>query len=225
MCTPLRAGENLRLDRRCSGRQFGPERLQNQSHSAAELARGKINGADCGGLGQLATHGTPFTETNENQRRRLYSYCHETSAGSGYRVVAQKGPTTMTIHTAIKLPAQNLEPKAFAPYGEIVRPCTSSAETAVEEHKLTLSNGTPRLWIMDLKRRGLVFADMARHRRVSQCLGSKQGREWFIGVAPPNDLADGTRPELEPDCGVSNSGRLPDQASRWHLARWPALRQ
>ena len=33
----------------------------------------------------------------------------------------------MTTHTAIKLPAQNLEPKAFAPYGEIIRPCTSSA--------------------------------------------------------------------------------------------------
>jgi hypothetical protein len=77
----------------------------------------------------------------------------------------------MTTHTAIKLPAQNLEPKAFAPYGEIIRPRTSSAETAVEEPKLTLTNGTPRLWIMDLKKRGLVFADMARHRRVSQCLG------------------------------------------------------
>jgi Recombinase len=47
----------------------------------------------------------------------------------------------MTMHTAIKLPAQNLEPKAFAPYGEIIRPCTSSAETAVEEPKLTLTNG------------------------------------------------------------------------------------
>jgi hypothetical protein len=67
----------------------------------------------------------------------IYSYCHETSAGAGYRAVAQKGPTTMTIHTAIKLPAQNLGPKAFAPYGEIIRPRTSSAETAAEEPKLT----------------------------------------------------------------------------------------
>jgi len=68
----------------------------------------------------------------------------------------------MTTHTVIKLPAQNLEPKSFAPYGEIIRPGTSSAETSVEEPKLTLTNGTPRLWIMDLKKRGLVFADMAR---------------------------------------------------------------
>ena len=130
----------------------------------------------------------------------------------------------MTTHTAIKLPAQNLEPKAFAPYGEIILPRTSSAETAVEEPKLTLTNGTPRLWIMDLKKRGLVFADMARHRRVSQCLGSMQGKEWFIGVAPPSDLDRRYQTGTRPDCGVSNSGRLPDQASRRHVARWPALR-
>jgi hypothetical protein len=68
---------------------------------------------------------------------------------------------------------------------------STSAETSVEEPKLTLTNGTPRLWIMKLKKRRLVFADMARHRRVSQCLGSMQGKEWFIGVAPPNDPADG----------------------------------
>jgi ureidoglycolate hydrolase len=133
--------------------------------------------------------------------------------------VAQKGPTTMTMHTAIKLPAQNLEPKAFAPYGEIIRPCTSSAETAVEEPQLTLTNGTPRLWIMDLKRRGLVFADMARHRRVSQCLGSMQGKEWFIGVAPPNDLADGTRPELDRIAAFRIPG---DCLIKLHVGTWHA---
>jgi ureidoglycolate hydrolase len=130
-----------------------------------------------------------------------------------------KGPTTMTTHTAIKLPAQNLEPKAFAPYGEIIRPRTSSAETAVEEPKLTLTNGTPRLWIMDLKKRGLVFADMARHRRVSQCLGSMQGKEWFIGVAPPNDLADGTRPELDRIAAFRIPG---DCLIKLHVGTWHA---
>ena len=87
----------------------------------------------------------------------------------------------MTTRTAIKLPAQTLERKAFAPYGEIISPRTSSAETGVEEPKLILTNGTPRLWIMKLKKRRLVFADMAR---CSQCLGSMQGKEWFVGVAP-----------------------------------------
>ena len=70
------------------------------------------------------------------------------------------------------------------------------AQASAEEANLTLTNGTPRLWIMCLKRNGLAFSKMARHRRVSQCLGSLQGKEWFIAVAPPNDLADGTCPDL-----------------------------
>ena len=125
----------------------------------------------------------------------------------------------MTTRTAIKLPAQTLEPKAFAPYGEIIWPRTSSAETSVEEPKLTLTNGTPRLWIMKLKKRRLVFADMARHRRVSQCLGSMQGKEWFIGVAPPNDLADGIRPELDRIAAFRIPG---DCLIKLHVGTWHA---
>jgi ureidoglycolate hydrolase len=120
--------------------------------------------------------------------------------------------------TAIKLPAQNLEPKSFAPYGEIIRPHASSVETGVEDPKLTL-NGTPRLWIMDLRKRGLVFAAMARHRRVTQCLGSMLGKEWFIGVAPPNDLADGTRPELDRIAAFRIPG---DCVIKLHVGTWHA---
>ena len=133
----------------------------------------------------------------------------------------------MTTRTAIKLPAQTLERKAFAPYGEIISPRTSSAETGVEEPKLILTNGTPRLWIMKLKKRRLVFADMARHRRVSQCLGSMQGKEWFIGVAPPNDPADGTRPELDRIAAFRIPGDRPRKHSclpRGHEEKVVALR-
>jgi len=131
----------------------------------------------------------------------------------------------MTTHTATKLPAQNLEPKAFAPYGEIIRPRDEFSnepydpETSAEESKLTLANGTPRLWIMELKKRGLVFADMARHRRVSQCLGSMQGKEWFIAVAPPNDLADGTRPEVDRIAAFRIPG---DCVIKLHVGTWHA---
>jgi ureidoglycolate hydrolase len=121
--------------------------------------------------------------------------------------------------TMIKLPAQTLEPKAFAPYGEIFWPRSSSTETSVEEPKLTLTNGTPRLWIMKLKKRRLVFANMARHRRVSQCLGSMQGKEWFIGVAPPNDPADGTIPELDRIAACRIPG---DRLIKLHVATWHA---
>jgi ureidoglycolate hydrolase len=72
---------------------------------------------------------------------------------------------------------------------------------------------------MDLKKRGLVFADMARHRRVSQCLGSMQGKEWFIGVAPPSDLADGTRPELDRIAAFRIPG---DCLIKLHVGTWHA---
>jgi ureidoglycolate hydrolase len=121
--------------------------------------------------------------------------------------------------TMIKLPVQTLEPKTFAPYGEIIWPRSSSTEISVEEPKLTLTNGTPRLWIMKLKKRRLVFANMARHRRVSQCLGSMQGKEWFIGVAPPNDPADGTRPELDRIAAFRIPG---DRLIKLHVATWHA---
>ena len=130
-----------------------------------------------------------------------------------------KGRMRMTTHTTIKLPAQKLELKAFAPYGEIIRPRTSGAETSVKEPKLTLTNGTPRLWIMDLKKRGLVFTEMARHRRVSQCLGSMQGKEWFIGVAPPNEFADGIRPELDRIAAFRIPG---DCLIKLHVGTWHA---
>lgn len=134
----------------------------------------------------------------------------------------------MTTLAVTKLPAKILEPKAFAPYGEIIFPRAAGGqfdnnpydpENSVEEPKLVLTNGTPRLWIMDLKKNGLAFSKMARHRRVSQCLGSMQGKDWFVGVAPPNDLADGARPEI----GRIAAFRIPGNCViKLHVATWHA---
>jgi ureidoglycolate hydrolase len=134
----------------------------------------------------------------------------------------------MTTLTVTKLSAQTLEPKVFAPYGEIIYPRGAGGqfddnpydpETSVEEPKLTLANGTPRLWMMNLKKNGLAFSSMARHRRVSQCLGSMHGKEWFIGVAPPNALADGTRPEITQVAAFRTPG---DCIIKLHVATWHA---
>ena len=126
------------------------------------------------------------------------------------------------------IPAQPLDAKSFAPYGEVIYPRAAGSqfdinpydpETGAEEPGLTLTNGTPRLWIMRLKKNGLVFSKLARHRRVTQCLGSLQGKDWFVAVAPPNNPADGARPELERIAAFRIPG---DCVIKLHVATWHA---
>ena len=64
-----------------------------------------------------------------------------------------------------------------------------------QDARLDLSGGIPRFYIMRLPRRGLIFRQITRHRRVTQCLASVGGKPWFLAVAPPKDLDD---PEAEP---------------------------
>jgi ureidoglycolate hydrolase len=60
---------------------------------------------------------------------------------------------------------------------------------------------------------------LARHRRVTQCLGSLQGKEWFIAVAPPGDLTNGARPDL----AWMAAFRIPgDCVIKLHVATWHA---
>ena len=115
------------------------------------------------------------------------------------------------MNDASKLPTHMLElreltPEAFAPYGQVIAPLRTGGqgaesgydpETFASEAQLVLGNGVPRLWIMHLPHVGLGFMRIARHRRVTQCLGSLGGKEWFIGVAPPGDLGDDARPRVE----------------------------
>jgi hypothetical protein len=54
---------------------------------------------------------------------------------------------------------------------------------------LDLSQGRPRFYIMRLEGRGLGFDRMARHDRVTQCLGTTDGRPWLIAVAPASSAA------------------------------------
>ena len=104
-----------------------------------------------------------------------------------------------------QLEIRELTPEAFAPFGEIVRPVRTGGQAAPagdhamseDDAKLVLDGGVPRLWIMQLPHVGLKFSHIARHRRVTQCLGSLQGQEWFISVAPPCDPDDRARPRLD----------------------------
>ena len=78
----------------------------------------------------------------------------------------------------------DLTPEAFAPFGAIGQPLGDGAH-GPGDVPLDLSHGKPRLYIMRLEgRAGLTFEQMARHDRVTQCLGTIDGRPWLIAVAP-----------------------------------------
>src|SRR6267142_3020725 len=90
------------------------------------------------------------------------------------------------------LDVRELTDEGFAPYGQVIAPLRTGGqgaetiydpEASASEANLVLANGEPRLWIMHLPHVGLGFSRIARHRRVTQCLGSLGGKEWLIGVA------------------------------------------
>src|SRR5215471_20141746 len=126
------------------------------------------------------------------------------------------------------LEVRELTAQAFAPYGEVIAPLRtggqgtatgSDPEASTNEAKLVLSNGVPRLWIMHLPHVGLGFTRIARHRQVTQCLGSLGGKEWLIGVAPPGDLSDDARPRIEDIAAFRVPG---DRLIKLHVATWHA---
>ena len=129
------------------------------------------------------------------------------------------------------LDVRELTAEAFLPYGEVIAPLRTGGqgaetrydpETSGSEARLVLGDGgggTPRLWIMHLPHVGLGFSRIARHRRVTQCLGSLGGREWLIGVAPPGDLGDDAHPRVEDIVAFRVPG---DRLIKLHVATWHA---
>jgi ureidoglycolate hydrolase len=122
---------------------------------------------------------------------------------------------------------QVLTDEAFAPYGDIIKPRLSGEQfdrahsydpSKEQTHvKLVMTNGVPTLRIMDQRLRGLTFSKMARHRKVSQCLGSLQGKEWYMAVAAPTN--EDSHPRLE-DITVF---RIPgDRIIKLHVGTWHA---
>src|SRR5471032_2200520 len=85
----------------------------------------------------------------------------------------------------VRLRLTQFDANAFAPFGQVIAPSTDGAPFGPSDAQLVLTNGTPRLYIMRLKQRGLAFDRITRHVRVTQCLAAVGGGEWLLAVAPP----------------------------------------
>ena len=82
-----------------------------------------------------------------------------------------------------RLAVANLTAAEFAPFGIIGLPAADGAPVAGGD-PLDLSQGRHRFYLMRLEGRGIVFDQMARHDRVTQCLGTIDRSSWLIAVAP-----------------------------------------
>src|ERR1700730_1574253 len=113
--------------------------------------------------------------------------------------------------SATELQIVDLTPEAFAPFGTVGVPLGDGAHGAGDV-ALDLSQGRPRFYIMRLIGRGPSCERMARHDRVTQCLGTTDGLPWLIAVAPAGIAA--------PTIADIRAFRRPVHcAGAWDLAR------
>jgi ureidoglycolate hydrolase len=97
----------------------------------------------------------------------------------------------MTISTKLeKLTAELITPENFQNYGQVIFASVDGKAFDVEDAQLKIDGGVPRFYIMRLHRRGRKFHTITRHVQSTQCLGSLMGKDWLIGVCPPNNQID-----------------------------------
>ncbi len=85
-----------------------------------------------------------------------------------------------------RLSPQLLTAEAFRPFGQVIEATADGKAFDGEDAQLVLDRGTPRFYIMRLPARGLSFKRITHHAQCTQCLGSLQGKPWYIAVAPPS---------------------------------------
>jgi ureidoglycolate hydrolase len=124
---------------------------------------------------------------------------------------------TMPDSVSIRLETPLPTPETFAPFGELILPSAYGKHFGPDDAQLDLSDGQPRLYIMRSPFHGTTFNRMTRHVRVTQCLGARDSRDWFIALAP----ADPAR--SEPDSDAIRAFSIPgDTAIKLHRGTWHA---
>ncbi len=116
----------------------------------------------------------------------------------------------------IQLTAELVTPENFLPYGQVVSAQQDGKHYDRQDAQLVLDQGTPRFYIMRLQHRGRQFHRITRHQRCTQCLGSLDGKSWFLGVAPPS-----TAPQ--PEISTIRAFRIPgDRFVKLEVGTWHA---
>jgi ureidoglycolate hydrolase len=100
----------------------------------------------------------------------------------------------MSISNSIQsLKAEPINSESFQAYGQVIFPSKDGKLFDDTEAQLQLANGIPRFYIMRLTQKGRHFDRITRHVRCTQCLGSLEGKDWLMAVAPPSQ---NDQPEL-----------------------------
>lgn len=84
-----------------------------------------------------------------------------------------------------QIPALEITSDRFKPYGQVIVPSEDGKPYGPDDAQLHLQNGVPRFYIMRLRNRGHRFHKITRHQLCTQCLGALEGKNWWLGVAPP----------------------------------------
>lgn len=122
----------------------------------------------------------------------------------------------MTQPIAIRpLIAQPITADAFHPFGQLIVASPDGKAFDREDAQLHLSEGTPRFYIMGLPKRGRLFSHITRHQRCTQCLGSLQGQEWLIAVAPPG-IAENPDPSAIVAFQIPGNCFIKLEVGTWH---------
>ena len=113
------------------------------------------------------------------------------------------------------LKAEWINSEQFQLYGQVIDATVDGKPFDQEDAQLNLSNGIPRFYIMRLHQKGRKFSRITRHEHCTQCLGSLEGKDWLMAVAPPSQTD-------EPDLDKLAAFRIPGncfiklEVGTWH---------
>jgi ureidoglycolate lyase len=143
-----------------------------------------------------------------------------TLANHGHRDDTADAQATEKMTDIRDIQVQSITRETFAPFGDLIAPIEDGVPFGLDDARLDLSRGTPRLYIMRLPRKGRVFKQITRHRGVTQCLAALQGKSWLMAVAPPKNFDD---PAAEPALEDIAAFRIPGSvAVKLHRGTWHA---